>query len=193
MSANASSAQRPAVWPTKDVALREPEPRRWEQTFPNHRTVILEGAGHYIQEDSPRNHHRDPRLETMTRPHAKLNLNTAKDFAPEYGMGDMGEARFVRDALGAEHIGLSQYRINPGHRIGFGHRHRKSEEVYVVLAGSGRFRVEDDIFEVSPRDVVYCPPEAMRGWEAGPDGLEMLAFGGHAENDAEMQPGWWTD
>jgi haloalkane dehalogenase len=46
---------RPAliVWPTKDVAFRGPERQRWEQAFPNHRTVTLEGAGHYIQEDAP--------------------------------------------------------------------------------------------------------------------------------------------
>jgi haloalkane dehalogenase len=45
---------RPAllVWPTKDVAFREPERRRWEELFPDHRTVLLEGAGHYIQEDA---------------------------------------------------------------------------------------------------------------------------------------------
>jgi len=46
---------RPALilWPTKDVAFRERERRRWEQTFPDHRTVLLEGAGHYMQEDAP--------------------------------------------------------------------------------------------------------------------------------------------
>jgi haloalkane dehalogenase len=47
-------SDRPAliVWPTKDIAFREPERKRWEQAFPNHRTVILDGAGHYIQEDA---------------------------------------------------------------------------------------------------------------------------------------------
>ena len=46
---------RPAliVWPTKDVAFRDRERARWEELFPNHRTVTLEGAGHYIQEDAP--------------------------------------------------------------------------------------------------------------------------------------------
>jgi haloalkane dehalogenase len=46
---------RPAliVWPTKDIAFRDPERRRWEEVFPAHRTVILDGAGHYIQEDAP--------------------------------------------------------------------------------------------------------------------------------------------
>lgn len=125
--------------------------------------------------------------------HTKINFDNAKDLAPEFGMQAMGEARFVRDALGAERIGLSQYRMNPGQRVGFGHRHGKSEEIYVVVEGSGRFKVEDEVFPVAARDVVYCRPDAMREWEAGPDGLEMLAFGGHAENDAEMQPGWWTD
>jgi haloalkane dehalogenase len=45
---------RPAliVWPSKDVAFRASERRRWEQVFPNHHTVALEGAGHYIQEDA---------------------------------------------------------------------------------------------------------------------------------------------
>ncbi len=48
-------SDRPAliVWPDKDVAFREPERRRWEEVFPSHRTVMLEGAGHYIQEDAP--------------------------------------------------------------------------------------------------------------------------------------------
>jgi haloalkane dehalogenase len=47
-------SDRPAllVWPTKDVAFRDRERRRWEQLFPDHKTVLLEGAGHYIQEDA---------------------------------------------------------------------------------------------------------------------------------------------
>lgn len=129
----------------------------------------------------------------MTTKYATANLETAKDLAPEFGMGEMGEARFIRDALGAERIGMSHYRMNPGRRVGFGHRHGESEEMYVVLAGSGRFKVEDEVFPVDARDVVYCPTGVMREWEAGPDGLELLAFGGHAEGDSEMQPGWWTD
>jgi len=128
-----------------------------------------------------------------THTHTTTNLEAVKNLAPDFGMGEMGEARFARDALGAERIGLSQYRMNPGRRVGFGHRHTHSEEIYVVLAGSGRFKVDDDIFGVGVKDVVYCPPAAMREWEAGPEGLEMLAFGGHAEHDAEMKPGWWTD
>jgi quercetin dioxygenase-like cupin family protein len=129
----------------------------------------------------------------MSTQHATTNLDAAKDMAPDYGMSDMGQARFVRKDLGAERIGLSEYRMNPGRRVGFGHRHGQSEEMYVVISGSGRFKVEDEVFDVGVKDVVYCPPTAMREWEAGPDGLELLAFGGHAENDSEMKPGWWAD
>jgi quercetin dioxygenase-like cupin family protein len=125
--------------------------------------------------------------------HRKINLDDVKDLAPDFGMKEMGEARFARNAVGADRIGLTNYRMKPGQRVGFGHRHGEVEEMYVVLAGSGRFRVDDEVFPVAARDVVYCPPNAMREWEAGPDGLELLAFGAHAENDAEMQPGWWTD
>ena len=125
--------------------------------------------------------------------HMKINLDDVKDLAPDFGMERMGEARFARSAVGAEQVGLTNYRMNGGQRIGFGHRHGEVEEIYVVIAGSGRFKVEDEVFPVVVKDVVYCRPQAMREWEAGPDGLELLAFGGHAENDVEMQPGWWTD
>ena len=125
--------------------------------------------------------------------YTKINISEVTDFAPQFGMGDMGEARFARKQLGAEKIGLTYYKMNGGHRVGFGHTHSEVEEVYVVLSGSGRFKVGDDIFDVATRDVVYVAPKAVREWEAAPEGMEMLAFGGHAEGDAEMTPGWWTD
>ncbi|MFZ0044132.1 MAG: cupin domain-containing protein [Solirubrobacteraceae bacterium] len=124
----------------------------------------------------------------------KLNLSEVKDLAPDFGMGDMGEARFAREALGAEGIGLACYRMNPGRRIEFGHHHSEAEETYLVLSGSGRFKVGDEVFDVGPRDVVYVAPAEMRAWEAGDDGLEMIAFGSRDEGGgAEMQPGWWSD
>jgi mannose-6-phosphate isomerase-like protein (cupin superfamily) len=129
----------------------------------------------------------------MSTQHKTMNLDDAEDMAPKYGMAEMGSARFLRKNLGAEGIGMANYRLNAGHRLAFGHRHGECEEIYVVLAGSGRFKIEDEIVEVAARDVVYCPPAAMRGWEAGPDGLELLAFGDHVEGDGEMKQGWWTD
>lgn len=130
----------------------------------------------------------------MTTKHATTNLDTAENVAPKYGMGDIGEARFVRKDLGAERIGLAEYRMNPDQRIGFGHSHGESEEMYVVLAGSGRFKLDDEIVEVAAKDVVYCPPAVMREWESGPEGLHLLAFGAHTEGeDNEMKQGWWSD
>ena len=88
---------------------------------------------------------------------------------------------------------MANYRMNPEQRIGFGHSHGESEEIYVVLAGSGRFKIEDEIIEVGPKDVVYVPLGTMRAWESGADGLELLAFGHHVDGDAKMEQGWWTD
>lgn len=126
--------------------------------------------------------------------YAKVNLAEVEDSAPQFGMGEIQEARFARGALGAHRIGLAYYRVNPGKRLGFGHHHDEVEEAYLVLAGSGRFRIDDEIVEVGARDVVYLPPDAVREWEAGPEGLEFVAFGGHSEDEQpHMQPGWWTD
>jgi mannose-6-phosphate isomerase-like protein (cupin superfamily) len=125
--------------------------------------------------------------------YTKVNLTEVKDSAPDFGLSDTVQARFARRPLGAENIGLAHYRMNSGRRLGFGHRHDQQEEVYVVLSGSGRFKVDDQVFPVAAQDVVYVAPGAMREWEAGDDGLELMAFGEHRENDAEMEPGWWTD
>ena len=126
--------------------------------------------------------------------YTKVNFSDVKDLAPDFGMADTGEARFARGALGAERIGLSRYRVNPGQRLPFGHRHGASEETYVVLSGGGRFRVGDEVFDVEPQDIVYCAPDAMRAWEAGADGLEILAFGAHTEGEeTEMDREFWTD
>jgi quercetin dioxygenase-like cupin family protein len=121
-----------------------------------------------------------------------LNLNDIEDKAPAWGIETL-EARPVRTELGAEQIGLTQYRVKPGRRVGFGHSHDAVEEVYLVTSGSGRFKVDDDIVEVSEGGLVFCPPAAVREWEAGEDGLEIVAFGAHAEDDGNMFPDWWTD
>lgn len=128
----------------------------------------------------------------MTATYTTCNLNASEDMAAAFGMGAMGEARFVRKDLGAERIGLAHYRMNPGQRVGFGHRHGESEEMYVVLEGAGRFKVGDDLVDVGAMDTVYCPPSVMREWEAGDDGMVLLAFGSHSdEEDHELTPGWW--
>jgi mannose-6-phosphate isomerase-like protein (cupin superfamily) len=122
----------------------------------------------------------------------KITLADVKDSAPEFGMDAMGEARFARKDLGAENIGLTRYKMNPAQRLGFGHRHGESEEVYVVVSGSGRFKVGDEEFPVAALDAVFCPADAMREWESGPDGMELLAIGAHAEGESsDMDREFW--
>ena len=108
-------------------------------------------------------------------------------------MGEIGEARYLREDVGAEGIGLTYYRMNPGRRTGFGHRHREAEEMYVVLSGAGRVKVDDEVIALRVHDVVRVAPASVREFEAGPDGLELLATGTHVDGDGEMLQEWWTE
>jgi mannose-6-phosphate isomerase-like protein (cupin superfamily) len=124
--------------------------------------------------------------------YSKVNIDELDDQAAAAGIKSQ-EARFVRGPVDAERIGLAHYRVRPGQRLEFGHRHRSMEEVYVVVAGSGTFRVDDESVDVAERDVVRIPPTSWRGWEAGPDGMELLAFGEHVEgaDESELDMEWW--
>jgi mannose-6-phosphate isomerase-like protein (cupin superfamily) len=121
------------------------------------------------------------------------NLTQLEDSAPRLGIGEWQETRFATAELGAERIGFTHHRIKPDTRQGFAHRHEREEEVYVVLDGSGRVKLDDDIVDVRPRDALRIPPQVFRSWEAGPDGLELLVFGPKDEGDAEFIQGWWRD
>jgi quercetin dioxygenase-like cupin family protein len=124
----------------------------------------------------------------------KQNLGEVEDSAGGHGMGEILEGRFAKQALGLEQTGISLQRIKPGQRLPFGHVHAVQEEIYVVLAGSGRLKVDDEIVPLDgPLDAVRVAPKAWRGVEAGPDGLELLAYGAPTgtESDADMDPAWW--
>jgi mannose-6-phosphate isomerase-like protein (cupin superfamily) len=106
----------------------------------------------------------------------------------------MGEARFARGDLEAERTGLAFHVLKPGRRQGFAHRHHEAEEIYVVLSGSGRVKLGDDVREIGPMDAIRVAPEVVRAFEAGGDGLEVLVFGPHHERDGEMiTEGFWDD
>jgi mannose-6-phosphate isomerase-like protein (cupin superfamily) len=103
------------------------------------------------------------------------------------------EARFARTALGGETLGLSLLTLAPGFRIPFGHKHADQEEVYVVLRGSARIKVGEEIVELAEWDAIRFDKDTMRAVEAGPDGLEYLAFGaGDDPRDAEIVQNWWS-
>jgi len=122
-----------------------------------------------------------------------VNLDDVEDMAPKFGLGETGEARFARTDLGATATGLSLQRLKPGARQSFGHAHRRDEEVYVILSGSGRVAVDDQITEVKALDAIRVAPGSTRAFEAGPAGLEILATGTHHAADAELRPGFWPD
>lgn len=119
-------------------------------------------------------------------------LETVDDAAPGFGL-DGQVTRFATEALEAERTGVTHHRFAPGRRQGFGHRHEAAEEVYVVLSGSGRLRLDDELVALAPLDAIRVSPRVTRAFEAGPDGLEVLAVGAHVEGDGEIVPGWWDD
>ena len=121
-----------------------------------------------------------------------VNLGEVEDLAPKHGMSGI-ESRFARGALGLQNSGVTLFRLSPDFRLPFGHRHGVQEEVYVVLSGSGRIRLEDEIVELRPLDAVRVPGSVARSLESGPEGAEILAFGApNTDNkDAEMIQDFW--
>jgi mannose-6-phosphate isomerase-like protein (cupin superfamily) len=108
------------------------------------------------------------------------------------------EFRLATKALGLEQSGLSYQRIPAGYRFPYGHTHAEQEEVYVAVRGSGRMKLDDEIIELKEFDVVRVPPGTWRGYEAGPEGLEILVFGApnlgeNPRDDVQGQRDWWAD
>ena len=126
--------------------------------------------------------------------YTRQNLKEVENQAPKFGMPAELDARFARSALEGKTLGLSLIRLEPGFRMPFGHKHVDQEEVYVVVRGSARVKVEDEVVELGAWDAIRFDKDTMRNVEAGPEGVEYLAFGaGDDPTDAEMAPGWWDD
>ena len=124
-----------------------------------------------------------------------LNLKEdVEDKAPAFGHAPGLEARFARQALGLESSGISYFRVAPGFRVPFGHRHTEQEEIYLVASGAARVKLDDDVVDLKAWDAVRIPVGTMRGLEGGSDGAEVLAFGApNTENqNIEMEQDWWT-
>jgi len=129
----------------------------------------------------------------MRSGHTRINLTEVEDAAPANGFGDRWEARVARQDLNAEQTGVTHFRLRPGKRSPFMHRHRRAEEVYVVLRGAGRVKLDDEILDIDALDVVRVAPEVARAFEAGPDGLEFIAFGPHHSGDGEPVDASWVE
>ena len=119
-----------------------------------------------------------------------------EDIGPQFGGAPDLEFRAAAAALALERSGLSYQRIPPGTRFPFGHTHKTQEEIYVVVGGSGRMKLDDDIVELEEWDAVRVPPGTWRGYEAGPEGLEILVIAAPSidqREDVDGQRDWWAD
>src|SRR6476469_7983417 len=95
----------------------------------------------------------------MTNPgYSIANMRQVEDLAPKHGFSERQEVRFPRELLGCEQIGLSLQTVKPGKRQPFGHRHGEDEEVYVILAGAGNIRLDEEVIEVGPMDTIRVAP-----------------------------------
>ena len=129
--------------------------------------------------------------------YTKLNLkDDVEDQAPNFGLSPNLEARMARVPLELEGFGVSYQRVAPNFRIPFAHKHKKQEEVYVVISGGGCAKLEEEIVELKPWDALRVPNDTMRGFEAGPEGMEVIAIGAPntGPGDAEMEhEDFWSD
>jgi mannose-6-phosphate isomerase-like protein (cupin superfamily) len=124
----------------------------------------------------------------------KKNLRDVEDKAPGFGIADFQSARFAHGELEAENTGVSLMGVKPGQRQAFAHKHDNAEEVYVILSGSGRMKLDEDIIEVGPLDAIRVAPGVTRAFEADDEGLEMLAVGARHQGDGEIvKNGFWGD
>ena len=132
-------------------------------------------------------------------PYTRVNLRRdPEDVGPRFDGSPDLEFRAATRPLALEHSGLTYQRIPPGYRFPYGHTHETQEEVYVVVRGSGRMKLDDEVIELEEWDAVRVPPGTWRGYEAGPDGLELIVSGApnlgeNPRGDVDGQRGWWTD
>src|SRR6476620_9947362 len=130
----------------------------------------------------------------MANDYAIVNIKDLEDQAVKFGLSPNLEARFGRKATDAEQGGFSYQRLAPNFRQPFGHRHAGQEEFYVVLDGGGRITLlEGETRDLQRWDVVRVAPTVARGFEAGPEGLELLVFVAGETGDATVLESFWED
>jgi mannose-6-phosphate isomerase-like protein (cupin superfamily) len=125
-----------------------------------------------------------------------INLKTdVDDQAVNFGLSPNLESRMARVPLGLEHSGVTYLRIAPGFRIPFGHRHKQQEEVYVLVNGSARIRIDDEVRDMKQWDAVRLHRDTVRALEAGDEGAELIAIGAPntGPGDADLIQDWWSE
>ncbi len=124
-----------------------------------------------------------------------VNLKDVEDQGPNFGLAGDLEARMARVPLELEHSGVTYQRIRPNFRLPYGHKHKNQEEVYVLVSGSARAKLDDEVVELKQWDAIRVPKDTMRSFESGPEGAELIAVGAPntGPGDAHTEPGWWSD
>jgi mannose-6-phosphate isomerase-like protein (cupin superfamily) len=126
--------------------------------------------------------------------YTKLNLKDVENQSPKFGLNEM-EFRSARVPLELENSGLSYLRVDPNYRVPFGHKHHVQEEVYILISGSARLKLDDEVIEMRPLDAVRIHKDTMRNFEGGPEGAEVIAIGAPntGPGDGPMTQDWWAD
>jgi mannose-6-phosphate isomerase-like protein (cupin superfamily) len=128
--------------------------------------------------------------------YTKLNLkDDIEDQAPKFGFAPNLEFRVAGEPIQAQESAVSYLRVAPNYRLPFGHTHARQEEVYVVVGGSARLKLDDDVVQLKRWDIVRIASDTVRNVEAGPDGAELILIGAPntGPNDAQVIQDWWTE
>jgi mannose-6-phosphate isomerase-like protein (cupin superfamily) len=124
------------------------------------------------------------------------NLKEVENQGVHFGLdpNDM-ELRMAKDPLECANAGISYLKLGPGYRAPFGHTHKTQEEIYILISGSARVKLNDDVIDMKPFTAVRIAQETMRSYEGGPDGAEIIAIGAPrtGPGDGDTVPGWWSD
>jgi uncharacterized cupin superfamily protein len=130
--------------------------------------------------------------------YTKKNLSSdVRNSAPDFNLPEGFEAHFAGESLGLSDAGMAYERAAAGQRQPFGHAHSEQEEVYVVIEGSGRIKLDDEVIELERLDAIRIGTGVMRCVEAGPDGIGILCFGAppiaNPAEEATFDPAFWGD
>jgi mannose-6-phosphate isomerase-like protein (cupin superfamily) len=124
------------------------------------------------------------------------NLKEVENQGVHFGLDpkDM-ELRMAKDPLECANAGISYLKLGPGYRAPFGHTHKTQEEIYILISGSARVKLNDDVIDMKPFTAVRIAQDTMRSYEGGPEGAEIIALGAPktGPGDGDTVPGWWSD